>query len=92
MERSTESFNEPCDSHVTSPHVSMVTQSHSNKKIEPTTEVVMATTSVNDKVKEVVLKAEHELDVMEWNQDHDSRPGYYGNNIPETADDMGPGN
>ena len=61
----------------------------------PATQVVVATDSVRADVDNIVLRAERELEPVEWNQDVHSGIGsnYHESNLlPDTADDMGPGN
>jgi hypothetical protein len=57
-------------------------------------EIAMATNTVAADVDRIAVRAEQELDEVEWNRDTKrvgNRPSYHGNNIlPDTADDMGP--
>ena len=69
--------------------------SHERSQRVPATQVVVATDSVRADVDNIVLRAERELDPVEWNQDVHSGIGsnYHESNLlPDTADDMGPGN
>ena len=63
-----------------------------SKKSTRKVEVVMATDSVTADINRVVLRAERELDTVEWNENHEGGAGSHGSVIPDTADDMGPVN
>ena len=80
--------------HTTLTHSEQKKMKKSTKQLSAA-EIAMATNTVAADVDRIAVRAEQELEEVEWNRDTKrvgNRPSYHGNNIlPDTADDMGPG-